>query len=92
LIVNFYCKVTVLLRKLENAKISLNLQILSPKDTQKKPTSFLRSLWSSLVDDDIIYDQQTQESDPTKCINMIEDAQKYLRDIFQLKVCAENIL
>jgi len=78
-----------LLRKLENAKISLNSQILSRRDTQKKPVSFLRSLWNALVDDDIVYDQQTQESDPTKCINMIEDTQKYLRDIFQLRVGAE---
>ena len=77
-----------MLRKLENAKISLKSQIASPKDAQRKSVSFLRSLWNAIVDDDVVYDQQTQENDPAKCIKTITETQQYLRDIFQLTVRA----
>ena len=87
----------MLLRKLESAKNSLNVQVSPSSVTAaantKKPVSFLRSWWNALTEDDQpSWNQVNQESDPTKCVDMITKTQQHLRQFFQLTVSNLTII
>lgn len=81
----------MLLRKLESAKNSLQVQVSSGSvaagGNTEKPASFVRSLWNMFMEDDQPSNQRDQESDIAKCIDMITKTQQHLRDFFQLTVC-----